>query len=117
MKTFLNFRNNLTMLYKNLPENDLRHVMRIRFWLDYVAAFKSLLLDRNWGEFRAVLRGRKAYKAWRADFADDRRRIQASRIDRTDPEVADLLPRASYSILWQYYVKGNCMYKYLKKAK
>ena len=41
MKTFLNYRNNLTMLYKNLPEKDLRHVMRIRFWLDYVAAFKS----------------------------------------------------------------------------
>ena len=117
MKTFLNFRNNLTMLYKNLPEKDLHHVMRMRFWLDYVAAFKSLLLDRNWGEFRAVLRGRKAYKAWRADFADDRRNIQASRVDRNDSSVADLLPRASYSILWQYYVKGNRMYKYLRKAK
>ena len=32
-KTFLNFRNNLLMLYKNLPEKDLKQVMRIRFWL------------------------------------------------------------------------------------
>ena len=32
-KTFLNFRNNLLMLYKNLPEKDLKHVMRVRFWL------------------------------------------------------------------------------------
>ena len=42
-KTYLNFRNNLLMLYKNLPENELRHVMFVRALLDYVAAFKSLL--------------------------------------------------------------------------
>ena len=33
-KTFLNFRNNLLMLYKNLPDKDLKPVMRLRFWLD-----------------------------------------------------------------------------------
>ena len=38
MKTFLNFRNNLTMLYKNLNDKDLKHVMRVRWWLDYLAA-------------------------------------------------------------------------------
>ena len=26
MKTYLNFRNNLTMLYKNLPDKELRYV-------------------------------------------------------------------------------------------
>ena len=34
MKTFLNFRNNLTMLYKNLDDRDLQHVMFIRWFLD-----------------------------------------------------------------------------------
>ncbi len=29
-KTFLNFRNNLVMLYKNLPQKELNKVMRIR---------------------------------------------------------------------------------------
>ena len=43
-KTFLNFRNNLLMLYKNLPDKELSHVMRIRFFLDYLAAFKFLIL-------------------------------------------------------------------------
>ncbi len=100
MKTYLNFRNNLTMLYKNLPERDLRHVMRVRFWLDYVAAFKSLLLDRNWGDFRAVVRGRRAFKAWRKDFEADRKAIQASRVTPDDPM------RKPYSLLWRYYVKG-----------
>lgn len=105
MKTCLNFRNNLTMLYKNLPEQELRHVMRVRFWLDYVAAFKSLLLDRNWGEFSAVLRGRRAFKAWKKDFVEDRKRIQARRVETS------CKMRKHYSILWMYYVKGKHTYK------
>lgn len=105
MKTYLNFRNNLTMLYKNLPDGDLHHVMRVRFWLDYEAAFKSLLLDRNWGEFKAVLRGRRAFKAWRNDFCTDRQQIQASRV------AVDDSMRKPYSILWRYYVKGKRSYE------
>ena len=104
MKTYLNFRNNLTMLYKNLPDSELSHVMRVRFWLDYVAAFKSLLLDRNWGEFCAVLRGRRAFKAWRKEFCNDRKQIQATRLLPDDPM------RKPYSILWKYYVNGKRTY-------
>lgn len=42
-KTFLNFRNNLLMLYKNLPEERLNSTLRIRYFLDLVAALKMLL--------------------------------------------------------------------------
>ena len=49
MKTYLNFRNNLTMLYKNLSDTELTHVMRMRRLLDYLAAFETLVLNRNWG--------------------------------------------------------------------
>jgi GT2 family glycosyltransferase len=101
MKTFLNFRNNLTMLYKNLPEAELRHVMRARWWLDYLAAFETLIVNRNWGDCKAIFRARRAFKAWRHDFDADRRRLQQSRITVTVPE------RKSYSLLWQYYVKGR----------
>ena len=54
MKTFLNFRNNLTMLYKCLPDEDLATVMRWRWVLDYVAAWEMLILGRNIGDFKAV---------------------------------------------------------------
>ena len=37
-KTYLNFRNNLLMLYKNLPAKELKRVMRVRLILDYLAA-------------------------------------------------------------------------------
>lgn len=111
MKTFLNFRNNLTMLYKNLPEAELRHVMRVRCWLDYVAAFKSLILDRNLSEFKAVIRGRQAFKAWRNQFDADRVAIQASRVSQMD------VMRKPYSLLWQYYAHGVHIYKNLKNER
>ena len=101
MKTFLNFRNNLTMLYKCLPESELRHVMRVRWFLDYLAAFEMLILKRNVGDFKAVFRARKAFCRWRADFIADRASIQASRRCEKIPE------QRSFSLLWQYYVKGK----------
>ena len=101
MKTFLNFRNNLTMLYKCLPDSELSRVMRWRWWLDYLAAWEMLILKHNVGDFKAVYRARKAFKRWTKDFEADRKRIQASRVDQ---RVAE---RKNFSLLWQYYVKGR----------
>ena len=100
MKTFLNFRNNLTMLYKNLPDGELKGVMRVRRVLDYVAALKMLVADRSWADFKAVVKARRAFYRWRHNFDDDRREIGRTR-------TAGLSERVDYSILWQYYVKGR----------
>ena len=101
MKTFLNFRNNLTMLYKCLPEEELKPVMRWRWVLDYVAAWEMLILKGNTGDFKAVYRARRAFKRWRKDFEVDRRAIQASRRAQKIPE------QRMFSLLWQYYLKGH----------
>jgi GT2 family glycosyltransferase len=101
MKTFLNFRNNLTMLYKCLPDSELKSVMRWRWWLDYIAAWEMLILKRNVGDFKAVYKARRAFRRWQKDFEADRAEIQASRHDEVIPE------RKMYSLLWQYYVKGR----------
>lgn len=104
MKTYLNFRNNLTMLYKNLNDKDLKHVMRMRWWLDYLAALQMLLLDHHWGDCRAVFKARKAFKRWRHEFDFDRQKIQNNRLVQ-DEEIL-----SPYSILWKYYVKGKKKY-------
>ncbi len=101
MKTFLNFRNNLTMLYKCLPDEELKYVMRWRWWLDYLAAWEMLVLKRNIGDFKAVYRARRAFKRWKKDFADDRKKIQQSRAAKQIPE------QKRFSLLWQYYAKGR----------
>ena len=101
MKTFLNFRNSLTMLYKCLPDNELRHVMCWRWLLDYVAAWQTLLVNRNVGDFKAIFRARRAFRRWRHDFDADRAAIQASHVEKEIPE------QRHYSLLSQYYVKGR----------
>lgn len=110
MKTFLNFRNNLTMLYKNLDDKDLRRVLRMRAVLDYVAAAKMLLLDRNLAEFKAVLNARRAFRRWLPDFAATRREIQLSRAQ----DASDC--RSRFSVLWQYYVRRRHTFKALAEA-
>ncbi|MGI6242358.1 MAG: glycosyltransferase family 2 protein [Prevotella sp.] len=107
MKTFLNFRNNLTMLYKNLPERELGRVMRIRWFLDYLAAFETLIVNRNVGDFKAIFKARRAFKQWRREFAEDRVAIQRSRVET---RVGEWAP---YSILWQYYAKGRRTFRSL----
>ena len=101
MKTFLNFRNNLTMLYKCLPDEELKTVMRRRWWLDYLAAWEMLLLNFNLGDFKAVYRARRAFKRWRKDFEVDRQQIQQRRVQKEIPE------QRHFSLLWQYYAKGR----------
>jgi len=108
MKTYLNFRNNLTMLYKCLPQRELRRVMLVRWVLDYVAAWQMLLLQGSFGDFRAVWRARRDFRRWRKDFAADRRAIQQS---RKDDNAGALSP---VSLLWQYYAKGRKTFSQLK---
>ena len=107
MKTYLNFRNNLTMLYKNLSDTELTHVMRMRRFLDYLAAFETLVLSRNWGDFKAIFKARRAFKAWKHEFDEDRRKIQAGRVKEEIPQVYNL------SIIWQYYAKGKKLFSQL----
>ncbi len=106
-KTFLNFRNNLTMLYKCLPDEELRHVMRWRWFLDYLAAWQTLILNRNLGDFRAIYRARKAFKHWLPQFEEDRRQIQQSRVAKDIPE------QKHFSLLWQYYAHRRRIYSQL----
>ena len=108
MKTFLNFRNNLTMLYKCLPESELRHVMRVRWFLDYLAAWEMLILKRNWGDFKAIFKARHAFAQWKKDFEADRKAIQQGRVAEQIPE------QRRFSLLWQYYAKGRKYYSDLK---
>lgn len=104
-KTFLNFRNNLLMLYKNLPEAELKPVMRIRAILDYVAAAKMILTD-GWKHAKAVYDARCEFHRLKPDFQLSRQEnlakaIQAERNTNPIPE------RISQSLLWLYYAKGK----------
>ena len=99
-KTFLNFRNNLLLLYKNLPDSSLCPVMRRRFWLDALASF-FFLAKGEWRSFKAVWHGRREFKRLRPDFTADRERNLASAVVTPIPEMY------AGSLLAAYYFKGK----------
>ena len=102
-KTFLNFRNNLLMLYKNLPAEELVSVMRTRTCLDYLAAL-FFLLKGDVSNFRAVLQARKEFLRLRPEFVSDRQ----ENLDKT--VLADIPERFKFSILWQSKLLGRKKY-------
>ena len=106
-KTFLNFRNNLLMLYKNLPDRRLTSVLRTRTLLDWIAALQ-FLIKGDPQNMKAIFKAHKEFKLLKPQYATIRQHIQAYR------SSAELQPETSdFSLLWQYYVKGRKSYKAL----
>ena len=66
-KTFLNFRNNLLMLRKNLPINRLWWVMVIRFFMDYLAALQ-MLTTKQTANAKAVWEARREYHRMKKQY-------------------------------------------------
>ena len=97
-KLYLNFRNNLWLLYKNLPSNQLFITLFLRMVLDGVAAFK-LLAELNLNGIRSVL---KAHFHFYKSLPElHRKRIL------TRPGKGKTLPREMLrkSIVFQFYVR------------
>ncbi len=107
-KTFLNFRNNLLMLYKNLPQNELKWIMFVRGILDYVAML-SFLLKGEKDNVSAVLKARKEYNALRKEFS-------SSRENNMDKISLHVIPeQIKKSILVQYYLRGAKYFSQLNR--
>lgn len=104
-KTYLNFRNNLRMLYKNIPSRSRRGgVLLMRFFLDLLSAI-VFLLQRKPRHAGAVLRAER-------DFYRDRRRLQQSW--RSDwYQASTQAPISRISILWRYHVRRQRTYREL----
>ena len=102
-KTFLNFRNNLLMLYKNLPDAELKKVLFVRGLLDWVAAL-VFFLKNDAKNARAVLQARKEFKRICPDFA-------SLRAENRDKAVTDTIPeKVDYSILWKFHACQKKVY-------
>ena len=99
-KTFLNFRNNLLMLYKNLPAEELVPVMRMRCVLDYVALLKFLLAF-DFANAKAIRKARKEFQRVKKDYLPQRE--ENLRL-MTTPQPEG---RSKICLLWNYYAKGK----------
>ena len=92
-KTFLNFRNNLLMLYKNLPTTHRWWIMLVRFGMDYLAALQMLLTGQK-ENVKAVVRARCAYHKMKKEYTPIH-----------DNKMRGFQLLARRSIVWDFYVR------------
>lgn len=96
-KTYLNFRNNLLMLYKNLKPRHLIPIAIARWFLDTLAAFVFLLK----GQFKnayEVIHARWSFYCMKSRFKEKRRQ-------NLEVSIANGIPSVyKGSIIFEYYV-------------
>lgn len=104
-KTFLNFRNNLCMIYKNAV--DANKILRIRFFLDYMAAAVYLLKGET-GNVKAVWKARREFSKMKTELKKDR----DENLRKTVRKPTGLM---DFSIIVQTKLKGKKTYDELMK--
>lgn len=97
-KAYLNFRNNLLLLYKNLPEKTFRSVMPWRRLLDAAAAL-HFLVGGHWAACRAVCRAHIDFRRTHHEFDADRDRNLAATVVPAEQILSPI------NLLWQYYAR------------
>ncbi len=106
-KTYLNFRNGLGLLLKNLPIQMVWYKIPLRIFLDQIAAFK-FLADGKKDDFKAIGKAHRNF-LWN---------INMWRKKRYHHQRKNLLPEVyDGSIVWDYFVKKQRTFSSLQKNK
>jgi len=106
-KTFLNFRNSLYLLYKNLPDRDLHRILFTRKILDGIAAL-FFLVKGEFKSFRAVWKAHMDY--YRNIEQLKMKRISAGKSEPTD--FGGLI--LNKNIVFEFYVRRHRTFSSLK---
>ena len=106
LKTYLNFRNNQIMLYKNLPWSQKWWKIPFRIFLDAVSALKGLFIGDG-GYFLSILRAHFSFLKW----------ILFRQGQSVFPEKKGGKPAGLYkgNIVWEHFVKGKKYFSQLIK--
>jgi GT2 family glycosyltransferase len=95
-KTFLNFRNNLVMLLKNLPASEKWWKIPFRILLDMVFAFKCLFTG-DAGSFKAIAQAHVAVWQWSRGKKNN---LPVKKMPMK--KLAGVLP---HSLVWAYFIR------------
>lgn len=106
-KTYLNFRNNLVMLQKNLPLFQAYFTIFVRLWLDAIALFRFYFK----GEFKDAFAIHKAHTSFFRYFRRNHKKRKGG--------PANFKVKGLYKglIIWDYYIKGIHKFSQLNKNK
>jgi GT2 family glycosyltransferase len=98
-KTFLNFRNNFILLYKNLPPSGLASILVTRILLDWISVLFFLVK----GEFRECYAVVRAHLSLLAHPGSLRKKRKETGKVISQYKTALLFPK---SIVYQFFIKG-----------
>ena len=101
-KTYLNFRNNLLLLHKNLPRHEGRRLLFVRRLMDTMA-FGLAILKFHFGDAWAIIRAHRDFRKMRSHYT-------------TQPTVNLLkaLPEERVNIITAHYLHGVKLFTQLK---
>ena len=105
-KTYLNFRNSLFLLYKNLPDNKLHTILFIRRILDGLAAI-YFLMQGSLQSVRAVWKAHMDYNKAINELREKRKAVSKLETDHIQDSILNK------SIVFEFYIKGNKTYNSL----
>lgn len=95
-KTYLNFRNNLLLLRKNLPEREGRRLIFVRRLVYDTAALAMALLKGHFGDAKAIVKAHRDYRRMAEYYTD----FPADNLLRT-------MPHCQCNIIVDYYLRGR----------
>jgi GT2 family glycosyltransferase len=106
-KTYLNFRNSLYLLFKNLPDNKIKKVLLLRKLLDGMAALFFLVK----GQFSSVRAVWKAHIDYYKHLDQLKKKREIIRSVYGNEHVGLVLNKC---VVFKFYIKGNKTFNSLK---
>ena len=106
-KTYLNFRNNLFLLYKNLPENKIAKVLFTRRLMDLLSAVR-FLASFSFRDIGAIYRAHRHFDKKKNDYKVFRQ-VQSQHILKFEHEEI-----YKHSIVMDYFLLGRKRFSQLR---
>ncbi len=106
-KTYLNFRNNLFLLYKNLPQGTLHTTLFIRKLLDGVAAL-LFIFSGKFANVRSVWKAHMDY--YKSIGTLKKKRESVNKLTKSESSIKVL----NKSVVFEFYIKRNKTFDKLK---
>ena len=101
-KTYLNFRNNLLLLHKNLPVDEGKRLLFTRRLMDTLA-FGMAILKFHFGDAWAIVRAHRDFRSMRSAYTS-----------QPDVNLLKQLPEERVNIITAHYLRGVKLFTDLK---
>lgn len=105
-KTYLNFRNNLMLMFKNLPLGEMVwKTFFVRLFLDILAAYQSIFKTRGLLDFRAIAKAHLHF------FLSIPKLVRKRSIVKAKSSIG----LEKYSVVYQYFIKEKKIFSNLSR--